>query len=33
MLKVITVKLQSIITKTLIIWGANDPVIPIEHAG
>jgi pimeloyl-ACP methyl ester carboxylesterase len=29
--EVITTKLQSIITKTLIIWGAKDPVIPIEH--
>jgi len=27
----IATKLQSIITKTLIIWGAKDPVIPIEH--
>ena len=30
--KVITAKLQSMITPTLIIWGANDPVIPIQHA-
>ncbi len=30
--KVITTKLQSMITPTLIIWGANDPVIPIQHA-
>ena len=30
--KVITPKLQSMITPTLIIWGANDPVIPIQHA-
>ena len=29
--EVITTKLQSIITPTLIIWGAKDPVIPIEH--
>ncbi len=29
--EVITTKLQSIITQTLIIWGAKDPVIPIEH--
>jgi len=25
-------KLQSVLTPTLIIWGANDPVIPIEYA-
>ena len=30
--KVITTKLQSMITPTLIIWGSNDPVIPIQHA-
>ena len=30
--KVITTKLQSLITPTLIIWGANDPVIPIKNA-
>jgi len=30
--KVITAKLQSMIAPTLIIWGANDPVIPIQHA-
>ena len=30
--KVITTKLQSMTTPTLIIWGANDPVIPIQHA-
>ncbi len=30
--KVITTKLQSIKTPTLIIWGTNDPVIPIQHA-
>jgi len=30
--KVITLKLQSMVTPTLIIWGANDPVIPIQHA-
>jgi len=29
--EVITKKLQSIITPTLIIWGSDDPVIPIEH--
>jgi pimeloyl-ACP methyl ester carboxylesterase len=29
--EVITPKLQSIITPTLIIWGTKDPVIPIEH--
>lgn len=28
----ITTKLQSIITPTLIIWGSDDPVIPIHHA-
>lgn len=30
--KSITTKLQSIQTPTLIIWGANDPVIPINYA-
>ena len=25
-------KLQSILTPTLIIWGGDDPVIPIDHA-
>ena len=30
--KVITTKLQSMITPTLIIWGSDDPVIPIQHA-
>ena len=30
--KVITTKLQSMIIPTLIIWGSNDPVIPIQHA-
>jgi len=30
--KVITTKLQSMIIPTLIIWGANDHVIPIQHA-
>ena len=29
--KTITQKLQSIITPTLIIWGSDDPVIPIVH--
>jgi len=29
--EVITPKLQSIITPTLIIWGTKDPVIPIKH--
>ena len=28
----ITSKLQTIIIPTLIIWGANDPVIPIQYA-
>jgi 2-hydroxy-6-oxonona-2,4-dienedioate hydrolase len=28
----ITSKLQSILTPTLIIWGGDDPVIPINHA-
>jgi pimeloyl-ACP methyl ester carboxylesterase len=30
--KVITTKLQTMITPTLIIWGSIDPVIPIQHA-
>ena len=30
--KVITTKLQSMITPTLIIWGSDDPVIPIKNA-
>ncbi len=30
--KPITTKLQSIFVPTLIIWGANDPVIPINYA-
>ena len=30
--KVITEKLHSILTPTMIIWGSDDPVIPIEHA-
>ncbi len=30
--KLVTSKLQTISTPTLIIWGANDPVIPIDHA-
>jgi len=28
----ITTKLQSITTPTMIIWGSDDPVIPITHA-
>jgi 2-hydroxy-6-oxonona-2,4-dienedioate hydrolase len=28
----ITVKLQSISSSTLLIWGTDDPVIPIEHS-
>ncbi len=28
----ITSKLQTLRTPTLIIWGSNDPVIPIHHA-
>ncbi len=28
----ITKKLQSVITPTMIIWGSDDPVIPIVHA-
>ena len=30
--KVITEKLQLITIPTLIVWGENDPVIPIEYA-
>ncbi len=30
--EVITNKLKTINTPTMIIWGANDPVIPIENA-
>jgi len=30
--KMFTTKLQSMITPTLIIWGSDDPVIPIQHA-
>ncbi len=30
--ELITSKLQTISTPTMIIWGANDPVIPIDHA-
>ena len=30
--KTITSKLRTISTPTLIIWGSNDPVIPINHA-
>ncbi len=30
--ELITSKLQTISTPTMIIWGSNDPVIPISHA-
>jgi len=30
--ELITSKLQTISTPSLIIWGSNDPVIPIQHA-
>ena len=30
--EVITTKLHTINSPTLIIWGSNDPVIPIQHA-
>ena len=30
--EIITTKLKSINVPTLIIWGGNDPVIPIHHA-
>jgi len=30
--KMITIKLQTMDTPTLIIWGSDDPVIPIQHA-
>jgi len=30
--ELITSKLQTISTPTMIIWGANDPVIPIQNA-
>jgi len=30
--KLITSKLQTISTPTMIIWGSDDPVIPIQHA-
>ena len=30
--ELITTKLQTISTPSLIIWGSNDPVIPIQHA-
>jgi pimeloyl-ACP methyl ester carboxylesterase len=30
--ELITSKLQTISTPTLIIWGSDDPVIPIQHA-
>ena len=30
--EIITKKLSSILTQTMLIWGSNDPVIPIHHA-
>ena len=30
--ELITTKLQTITVPTLIIWGSEDPVIPIKHA-
>ncbi|WP_428327078.1 alpha/beta fold hydrolase [Nitrosopumilus sp.] len=30
--EVITKKLPSILTQTMLIWGTDDPVIPIHHA-
>ena len=30
--EIITKKLQSISTQTMLIWGSDDPVIPINHA-
>jgi pimeloyl-ACP methyl ester carboxylesterase len=30
--ELISEKLQSILVKTMVIWGENDPVIPIEYA-
>jgi len=30
--KVITEKLNMITVPTMIVWGENDPVIPIEYA-
>ena len=30
--EIISAKLETIHTPTLIIWGSNDPVIPIQHA-
>lgn len=30
--KAITTKLQSISAPTLLIWGSNDPVIPVDYA-
>ena len=30
--EIITTKLQTINVPTMIIWGAKDPVIPIQHA-
>ena len=30
--EIITSKLQTISAPTLIVWGSNDPVIPITHA-
>lgn len=31
--EIITKKLQSLLAQTLIIWGSDDPVIPIKHSG
>jgi pimeloyl-ACP methyl ester carboxylesterase len=31
--EMLTTKLQSIHTPTLLIWGSDDPVIPIQYAG
>ncbi|QDI89548.1 alpha/beta hydrolase [Candidatus Nitrosopumilus sp. SW] len=30
--EIITKKLPSILTQTMLIWGSDDPVIPIHHA-
>lgn len=30
--EIITKKLPSILTQTMLIWGSDDPVIPIQHA-
>ena len=30
--EIITTKLQTINVPTLIIWGSDDPVIPLKHA-